>query len=109
MREEPHLFDDQFRMILKVPEGYHPLIEDKVKQEEDEVWFDKLGEHVCTFKYKLHNWLKQGKSHLKENPGNHHLERNHTHIDLHQNPARHNLATHQPRKEPQLKGFELQN
>ena len=60
VREELRLFDDQFMMILEVHEEYHQLIEDKVKQEEDEVWCDKLDENVCTFKHKVHNWLKQG-------------------------------------------------
>ena len=60
VREELRPFNDQFRMILEVHEEYHQLIEDKVKQEEDEVWFDKLDENVCTFKHKVHNWLKQG-------------------------------------------------
>ena len=59
MREEVCLFDDQFRMILVVHEEYHQLIEDKVKQEEDKVWFDKLDKNLCTFKHKVHNWLKQ--------------------------------------------------
>ena len=40
VREELCLFDDQFRLILKVHEKYHQFIEDKVKQEEDKVWFD---------------------------------------------------------------------
>ena len=42
----------------------------------------------------------RGKSHLKENPSDLHLERNHTQVDLHQNLAGHDLATHQLRKEP---------
>ena len=60
VREELRSFNDQFRMILEVHEEYHQLIEDKVKQEEDEVWFDKIDENVCTFKRKVHNCLKQG-------------------------------------------------
>ena len=59
------MFDYQFRMIIEAPEEYHQLIEDQVKQEEDEVWFDKLDENVCTFKHKVHNWLKQGEESLK--------------------------------------------
>ena len=62
VREELRLFDDQFRMTL---EEYHRLIEDKVKQKEDEVYFDKLDENMCTFKHKVHNWLKQGKESLE--------------------------------------------
>ena len=92
VREELHLFDDPFRMILEVHEEYHQLIEDKVRQEEDDAWFDKLDKN----------------RYLKENPSNHHLERNHTQVDLHQNPPDHNPATHQPKKEPWLKGFKLQ-
>ena len=65
LREELRLFDDQFRMILEFHEEYHQLIEDKVKQEEDEVWFDKLDENVCTVKHKVHNWLKQGEESLE--------------------------------------------
>ena len=34
VREELHLFGDQFKMILEVHEEYHHLIEDKVRQEE---------------------------------------------------------------------------
>ena len=41
-------------MMLEVHEEYHQLIEDKDKQEEDEVWFDKLDENVCIFKHKVH-------------------------------------------------------
>ena len=54
VREELRLFNDQFRMILEVYKEYHQLIEDKVKQEKDEVRFDKLDENVCTFKDKPH-------------------------------------------------------
>ena len=66
VREELRLFDDQFMMILKVHEEYPQLIEDKVKQEGDEVWCDQLDENVCTFKHKVHNWLKQGEKSLVE-------------------------------------------
>ena len=52
-------------MILEVYEECHQLMEDKVKQEEDEIWFDKLDENVCTFKHKVHKWLNQGKEPLK--------------------------------------------
>ena len=62
---ELHLFDDQFRMILEVYEEYHQLIEHKVKQEKDEVWFDKLDKKMCTFKFKVYNWLKQGEESLE--------------------------------------------
>ena len=41
------------------------LIEHKVKQEEDEVWFDKLDKNMCTFKLKVYNWLKQGEESLE--------------------------------------------
>ena len=37
VREELHLLDDQFKMILEVHEDYHLLIEDQVRQEEDEI------------------------------------------------------------------------
>ena len=66
VREELRPFNDQFRMILEVHEEYHQLIEDKVKQEEDEVWFDKLDENVCTFKHKVPNCLEQGEESLLE-------------------------------------------
>ena len=59
VREELHLSDDQFRMILEVHKEYHQLIEDKVKQVEDKVWFDKLDQNVCTFKQMVHNWFKK--------------------------------------------------
>ena len=65
LREELDLFDDQFRMILDAPEEYHQLTEDKVKQEADKVWFDKLDENVCTFKHKMLNWLKQGEESIE--------------------------------------------
>ena len=61
VREELCLFEEQFRMILEVHEKYHQLIKDKVKQKDDEVWFDKLDENMCTFKHKVHHWLKQRK------------------------------------------------
>ena len=59
------MFDDQFRIILEVHEEYHQLIEDKVKQEKDGVWFGKLDENLCTFKHKVHNWLKRGEESLE--------------------------------------------
>ena len=58
VREEVCLFNDQFKMILVAHEDCHQ--EDKVKQEEDEVWFDKLDKNLRIFKHKVHNWLKQG-------------------------------------------------
>ena len=60
VREELNLFDDQFSMILEVHKEYHQLIEDKVKQEEDKVWFDKQDKNLCTFKHKVYNLLMQG-------------------------------------------------
>ena len=45
VRAELHRFDDQFKMILEVREEYDQLIEDKVKQKENEVWFNKLDEN----------------------------------------------------------------
>ena len=36
-------------MILEVHEEHYPLIEDKFKQEVDEVWFGKLEKNLCTF------------------------------------------------------------
>ena len=45
VREALRFFGEQFRIILEVHEQYHQLIEDKVKQEEDEVWFGKLHEN----------------------------------------------------------------
>ena len=65
VREDLCLFDDQFRMILEFHEEYHQLIEHKVKDEEDEVWFDKPDENMYTFKHKVHNWLKQGEKSLE--------------------------------------------
>ena len=52
-------------MILEVHKEYHQLIKDNIKQEKDEVWFDKLDENVHTFKHKAHNWLKQGKESIE--------------------------------------------
>ena len=100
VREGLRLFDDQFKMTSEVQEEYYQLIEDKVKQEEDEIWLDKLDENVCNLKHKVRNWLSKGKSLLKDNPSDLYLERNHTQVELHQNLASHYLATHQLRKEP---------
>ena len=101
VREELRLFDDQFRMILEVHKKYHQLIEDKVKQEEDQVWFDKLDENVCTFKHKVYNWLKQGEESLveRETKRSSFEKKSHSSRSL-SNLTGHNLATHQLRKEP---------
>ena len=63
------LNDDQFRQTMvgdNAAEYGDRVHQHKVKQKEDEVWFDKLDENMCTFKHKVHNWLKQGEESLVE-------------------------------------------
>ena len=75
---------------------------DKVKQEEDAVWFDKLHENMCIFKHLVQNRLKQEEESLKrESKQSSFGKKSHiSRVDLHQKPAGHDLATHQLRKEP---------
>ena len=42
VREELCLLDGQVKIILEVHDKYRQFIENKVKQEDNEVWFDKL-------------------------------------------------------------------
>lgn len=49
-RKEIHQLDIRFRMILEVHDEYHQLLEDRGKQGENDVWFDRLNEQVRTFK-----------------------------------------------------------
>ena len=41
------------------------MIEDKVKQQEHEAWFDKLDKNVCTFKHKVRYWFNQEEESLE--------------------------------------------
>ena len=57
--EEITQYDYIFKQLLLVHEEYHSLL-DKLAKCNDDEWFEEVDERVFTFKYKVHNWLKDG-------------------------------------------------
>ena len=57
--EEITQYDYIFKQLLLVHEEYHSLL-DKLAKCNDDEWFEEVDERVFTFKYKVHNRLKDG-------------------------------------------------
>ena len=53
-------FDYTFKQLLLVHQEYHSLLDDE--KVADEEWFEEVDEHVCTFKHKVYNWLKEAET-----------------------------------------------
>ena len=57
VEQELAQFNDTLKLFADVHEELSPLLESERRLEDDE-WFDDFDNQVCTFKRKVHNWLK---------------------------------------------------
>ena len=68
VEEELAQFNELFKMLLSIHEEYSQVLDDEKRADEDD-WFDDLNNTVCTFKRKIHNWLrilKQKRNHRRD-------------------------------------------
>ena len=49
--------DDIFQMILDVQKSCNSLLLAS-EQQRDEEWFDNLDHNICSFKQRIHSWIK---------------------------------------------------
>ena len=61
VEEELAQFNDLFKIILNIHEEYSQVLDDDKIADEDD-WFDGLDNKVCTFKRKIHNWLRSAET-----------------------------------------------
>ena len=61
VEEELAQFNDLFKIILNIHEEYSQVLDDDKIADEDD-WFDGLDNKVCTFKRKIHNWLRSAEA-----------------------------------------------
>ena len=61
VREQLQQFDDILRMMLDVQKSYNFLLP-PAEQQRDEEWFDDLDHNVCSFKQRVHSWIKDAEA-----------------------------------------------
>ena len=57
--------DGVFKMLIEVQREYNSLMPLEM-QEQDENWFDDIDEKMMSFKYKIHNWIRDAEHERKE-------------------------------------------
>ena len=57
VEEELAQFNDLCKMLLSIHEEYSQVLDDDERADENEQ-FDDLDDRVCTFKMKIHSWLR---------------------------------------------------
>ena len=68
IEEELAQFNDLCKMSLNIHEEYSQVLDDKKRAYEDD-WFDDLDNKVCTFKRKIHNWLRSAETERRSSKG----------------------------------------
>ena len=68
--EEENLaqFNDLFKMSLSIHEEYSQVLDDNERAGQHD-WFDDLDDKVCTFKRKIHNWLRSAETERMSSQG----------------------------------------
>ena len=64
MEEEMKQFNDLFKMLLDAHQEYNQLLEDDERGRDDD-WFDDVDTQVCSFKIKVHCWLREAAQRAK--------------------------------------------
>ena len=64
VEEELAEFNDLFKMLLNIHEEHSQVLDDDERAGEDD-WFDDLDNKVCTFKRKIHNWLRSAETEMR--------------------------------------------
>ena len=68
VEEELVQFNYLFKMLLSIHEEYSQVLDDDERADEDD-WFDDLDNKVCTFKRKIHSWLRSAETERKSSKG----------------------------------------
>ena len=68
VEEELAQFNELFKMLLSIHEEYSQLLDDDERAAQDD-WFDDLDKTVCTFKSKIHSWLRNAETERKSSKG----------------------------------------
>ena len=68
VEEELAKFNDLFKILLNIHEEYSQVLDDDERAGEDD-WFDDLYNKVCTFKRKIHNWLRSAETERTSSKG----------------------------------------
>ena len=55
-------------MLLCIHEEHIQVLDDDKRADEDD-WFDDLDNRVCTFKRKIHSWLRSAETERKSSKG----------------------------------------
>ena len=58
VEEEMNQFNDLLKMLIDVHHDYNQLLDDD-EREKDGDWFDEIDTQACSFKRKVHCWLKE--------------------------------------------------
>ena len=61
VREQLQQFDDIFRMMLDVQKSYNSLLP-PAEQQRYEEQLDDLDHNICSFKQKIHSWMKDAEA-----------------------------------------------
>ena len=61
-------FNDLFKMFLSIHEEYSQVLDNDERVDEDD-WFNDLDNAVCTFKRKIHSWLRSAETERKSSKG----------------------------------------
>ena len=57
-------FNGLFKMLLDAHQEYDQLLGDDERGRDDD-WFDDVDTHVCSFKRKVHCWMKEAAERAK--------------------------------------------
>ena len=55
--EQLQQYDNIFRMMLDIQKSYNSLLQ-PAEQHRNEELFDDLDRNICSFKQKIHRWIK---------------------------------------------------
>ena len=61
VREQLQQSDDIFRMMLDIQKSYNSLLP-PAEQKREEEWFEVLDHNICSFKWKIHSWIKDAEA-----------------------------------------------
>ena len=61
VREQLQQLDDIFRKMLDVQKSLNSLLP-PAEQQRDEEWFDDLDRNICSFKQRIHSWIKDAEA-----------------------------------------------
>ena len=57
VEEEMNQFNDLLKMLIDVRQDYNQLLDDNEREKDD--WFDEIDTQACSFKRKVHCWLRE--------------------------------------------------